>query len=88
MSYKTQIFLSSGVIMMTLVAIGMIYFGIQQATEISLAGKEQSEENEQVIKDVDAKINEFIEVWFERVNKSNVIQNNTQDQLLNISHTL
>lgn len=64
--------------------------------------KEQSVDNQQQIREVNRTvkdvnitvgqanqtINDFVETWFERINATNKINNRTQDQLLNISHTL
>lgn len=88
MSALTQVFLSGGVLVLVLIAIAMVYFGINQATEIALQGKIQSEKNTEAINAQNKAIDQFVNTWFNRINASNIIQNNTQDQLLNISHTL
>ena len=73
---------------MVMIAIGMQILTTQKQSEQILITRNQSEQNERRIISANQKLDTFVDAWFDRVNKSNVINNSTQDKLLNISETL
>jgi type IV secretory pathway ATPase VirB11/archaellum biosynthesis ATPase len=71
MSSRTQLGLSTSIV-------GLIIFGIIIGGYYINETRIQSQSNYQAITN-------FTEAWFDRVNKSNVIQNNTQSNLTSIA---
>lgn len=88
MSSRQTFFLTGGVMGLVIVLIVMFaYFG-QEARNIAEDGKQQSQANAKAISDVNNTLNQFVDKWFGRVEKSNVMNNYTQQELLKLGKGL
>lgn len=84
MSETLNKYLPSGIAMLLIFAMIVGGYYILEAKKISEQGKEQSEQNGQDIKAINTTLSNFVDSWFNRVQKSNVIQNDTQSHLLEL----